>query len=383
MNIVFYGGHYWKKDAWFRKQQFASRLAERGHTIFYIEESVSIIRRKKGAQNPLFLTKFEKINENLHLITPSAYLPFPNNYFARKIYNLKLLYEVKRYLKQQSIDNFIFWFNKLDISSVLTRIKEFKIFDLCDDLPYYQKLFGNEKGYLLQDKYLKNAFGESNSSIVSAVRLREKYQKYSGTEILVEPNGHNLSLDKLEQIILPDDIKKIGSPRIGFIGTLFKFLDVKLLEYLIVSRPNYNFIFVGGIESTFPIDKFAKFNNFHHLGMKNKELIDSYIRSFDICLNPFSNHEVNESVNPVKVFEYLANNKKVLSTNMYSLMKEQISKYIIFAETHAEYLEKLDSLVDKSDYSIEVPKDIIENYSWDNIFKSLINKLNKEHKLNL
>ena len=64
MNILFFGVHYWD-GPWFRKQQFAKRLSDRGHKVFYVEESVSIIRRNKSDRNLPFKTTMRKENEPL------------------------------------------------------------------------------------------------------------------------------------------------------------------------------------------------------------------------------------------------------------------------------------------------------------------------------
>lgn len=105
---------------------------------------------------------------------------------------------------------------------------------------------------------------------------------------------------------IPQDIASIKKPIIGFIGTLFRFIDEDLLEFIISQRPQYEYVFIGKIESNFPIDKINIYKNVHFLGLKLPNEIASFINSFDLCINPFKVHEVNDSVSPVKVFEYLS-----------------------------------------------------------------------------
>jgi len=232
-------------------------------------------------------------------------------------------------------------------------------------------------------RYLKLAFHSSDISIVSAIKLKEKYQKFSKDEIIVIPNGHNIDLNKINSGIIPDDIKGIKRPIIGFLGTLFSFIDDKLLEYIISKRPNYNFVFVGGIESNFPVNKLTIYKNFIYLGKKPKEEIPNYINSFDICSNPFKVHEVNDSVNPVKVFEYLGMKKQTVSTEMYSLLKEDISKYIYFAKTKEEFLSLLDKILGMKSYVNNIPSHKIAFYHWDNLFEQLIKNINAKGLVNL
>lgn len=383
MNILFYGGHYWDRGSWFRKQQFASRLSKKGHRVFYVESSVSILRKTKFDKNLYFKTKITKINDNLFIITPSTMLPFPNYYYLRFIFNLKLLRDFKKYLKKLELTEFIIWFNQVEFSSITKNLKQIKIFDLADDRPYYSILANDEKGYKTMLKYVELAFSNSDICMVSAQKIKEKYQKYAKSEIFVIPNGHNIKLNQNTNYEVPEDLKSIEGPIVGFIGTLFHFIDDKLLEYIISKRPNYNFVFVGPIQNNFPINKIKYFKNVYLLGEKLKTEIPNYINSFTVCLNPFKVHEVNDSVSPVKVFEYLALKKHVISTEMYSLRKEKISQYIVFAKSYEDYLANLDKLVINHQSQIRINDDILEEYSWDKLFLKLISTINDKFKLKL
>ena len=379
MNILYYGGHYWDRGAWFRKQQFASRLAKRGHTIFYIEDSVSMIRKTDNHKNKYIITSFNKINNNLYIITPSCLFPLPNNYWSRFFFNLKLLLEIKIFFYKQDIQDFIIWYSHVPFSNILFLLKKRKIiFDLCDDLPYYSKLFNDEKGYETSMRHLRNAFYFADVAIVSALRIKEKYQYLAKDEIIVIPNGHNLTIPSGDILSKTRILLNIKKPIIGFIGTLFKFIDDDILEYIIKERPNYSYVFIGKVQSDFPIEKIRVFENVFLLGEKKKEEVQSFIAEFDICINPFRKHEVNDSVSPVKVFEYLALHKPVVSTNMYSLQREEIADYISFTNDKKEFIEKLDSIVNRHSIPKTIPARILQNYSWDNLFEKLINLINTQ-----
>jgi hypothetical protein len=382
MNILFYGGHYWDRGPWFRKQQFASRLSKRGHRVFYVEDSPSIIRRKKNDKNLFFKTVYKKINNNLFIITPSAVFPFPRNYHARNLYNKKLFYDIGRIFKKEGVDDYILWTNRIEIGTLLNKLKKVKIIDICDDIPFYQKLAGYHKGYLSAKRFFELTLKSADVVIVSAQKIKEKYEHLTSQEIIVIPNGHSIYLNNETKIVL-NNLESIPSPRIGFLGTLFQFTDDILLEYIIKERPSYNFIFLGDVDNSFPIEKIKNFNNVYFLGKISKDLVSNYIRYFDVCLNPFKNHEVNDSVSPVKVFEYLALRKPVVSTKMYSLMYEDIANYIYFAGDKQEYLKIIDGIVKNSQYNNNIPLETIQSYHWDDLFLKMICAINAKYDLNL
>jgi len=384
MNIVFFGGHYWDRGSWFRKQQFAKRLAQRKHNVFYVEQSISMIRKTSNDKNSYLKTKINKIYENLFVITPSTFFPFPRNRTIRNLYNKKILFDISQIMNKFHFTPDLWWWDRLDFITDLREIKGIHVVDLCDDLPYYHKLANNELEFKKSLNLLKHAIRHANINIVSATKIKDKYQKYAQNEIIVIPNGHDLDMNKLSNPKpAPPDIVKISKPRIGFIGTLFQFIDEELLYQIIKARPKYNYIFIGNIEDNFPIQRFNNFKNVFILGKKPKEQIHNYINSFDITINPFKIHEVNDSVNPVKVFEYLANKKQVVSTYMYSLMQEEISKYIHFAKNQDEFIKLLDSLVKNSHFVNDIPSQLIYNYSWDGLFAKMIKEINRVYNIKL
>lgn len=381
MNIIFYGGHHWE-DAWFRKQQFAKRFSEKGHRVFYVEQSKSMIRLNKNDKNKLFKTKVEKINDNLYIVSPSAIFPFPYKKTIRKWYNKKIFFDIKSYLRKLGANDYILWINRFDFINNLSDIKAIKIIDVCDDIPFYHKLANDEAKYNSSLETFESVFSGSNGIIVSAAKIKEKYKKFTDKEIIVIPNGHDIN-NPDKDLLVPQELLEIPSPRIGFLGTLFQFIDDELLEYIIKSRPNYNFVFLGMVQANFPIDKIKNYKNVFILGKKNKEQVQNFIKGFDITINPFKIHEVNDSVSPVKVFEYLALKKIVISTKMYSLEKENIAKYIEFADNYNDFLNKLDYHVENNKLENNIPNEILQQYSWDGLFNKLIKNINVKYKIDL
>jgi len=386
MNILYYGNHYWDRGPWFRKQYFAKYLTERGHCIFFIEGSTSIMKHNKQLKNKLFKFSFEKINDNLYIITPPAYFPFPNSYFSRHLFYLKLVHNIKKLFKSLKIDDYLIWFNIINFSSVLHLLNARKIiFDLSDDIPLYFKLSNNEKAYKVHSKCLKKAYQQADIPITTACKLKEKYQYLTDKEIIVISNGHNLDINSVhnKKFDIPADIKNIPRPVIGFIGTLFRFTDDELLDYCISSRPHYSFVFIGKHENGFPLSKIKKYHNVYILGEKPKNYIENYVNALDICFNPFKIHEVNDSVSPLKVFEYLALKKHVVSSCMYSLQKEDISKYIHFGKDYDEILNIIDSLVENRNYVNNIPDKELQKYHWYSLFMKLIGKINDNYDIEL
>ena len=335
-------------------------------------------------KNRLLKTQVRQSDENLFVITPSAYFPFPNSYYMRHLFNLKLLRDIRIIFRQLEVKDFIVWFNLLNFSTVLPNLKNKKIvFDMSDDIPLFFQLKGKQGLYRTQMRLLKKAYKYASIPVVSAKKIKEKYQKFSENEIIVIPNGHGYSTFRKNDVPVPADMKDIPEPRIGFLGTLFIFTDDQLLEHLISKRPEYQYIFVGKVQKEFPIERISRYKNVHLLGEKKKEEVGAYLEAMDICINPFKRHEVNDSVSPLKVYEYLAFSKPVVSTFMYSLQQENVSKHIHFCESADSFLDTLDHLVRGQDYQNPISeKELLENH-WESLFNRLLGEMKNQYGFEL
>ena len=110
---------------------------------------------------------------------------------------------------------------------------------------------------------------------------------------------------------LPADAAAIAGPRIGFIGNVAHWVNLELVLRILPRRPDWQFIFVGPWQRP---EKPPQAPNFHWLGARDYEQIPHYIAAFDVCLIPFEDNELTRAVDPLKLYEYLAVGKPVVST---------------------------------------------------------------------
>lgn len=377
MNILFFGGMSWFDGGWFRRQHFAYRLSLKGHRIIYVEK-LEALKNVKFLHE--FKSKITKVNENLMVLKPSHRLPLKHSLLSNYIYNYMLLLQLRIVFKQLNFQPDIIWTNNINYWYLIKKLNRISILDLVDDLPYYMILAKNFIGYRRAMYNLYKTFQLTDIHIVTAKRLEEKYREFSKKGIIQVSNGHNIDIGKKEYV-MPIHYQKISKPIILFVGTLFSFIDEKLLKFIIKDNPCYNFIFIGKIEKNFDFSALSTYNNVFHLGFIPREEIENYIYFSDICINPFKVHEVNHSVSPVKVFEYLAQKKHVISTDMYSLRREKISRFIHFAKDKIEFSFLLKKVIDSNELINYLPEEIIMEYHWDSLYKKLLNEINDKHNL--
>ncbi|WP_373085975.1 glycosyltransferase [Sneathiella sp.] len=110
----------------------------------------------------------------------------------------------------------------------------------------------------------------------------------------------------------PEDISKIGRPRVGFIGGIdIHTFDPDLFVKTARALPEVQFIMIGACslkEGWCPLD------NVHLLGQRLYEQIASYMAACDVLIMPWNQSDWIKACNPVKMKEYLAIGRPVVST---------------------------------------------------------------------
>lgn len=103
-------------------------------------------------------------------------------------------------------------------------------------------------------------------------------------------------------------------PRVGFVGALFEWIDFDLLAATARRLPDYHFVFVGPQRFGMPVQELLSLPNVHHFGSVPFEQVPRWLCGFDVCLIPFKQGIISEAADPLKLYEYLAAGRPVVST---------------------------------------------------------------------
>ena len=154
----------------------------------------------------------------------------------------------------------------------------------------------------------------SDVTVVSAHALEARHRRYARRVVYV-PHGVDVEWfqqQTAQQRPLPD-LGSITGPIAGFVGRIADWIDLAILSASADALPNWTFVCVG--PENIDVRPYER-PNLRFLGRKPYELVPQYIARFDVCLMPFADNEVARSVNPLKMYEYLALGKPVVSTHM-------------------------------------------------------------------
>lgn len=161
------------------------------------------------------------------------------------------------------------------------------------------------------------------------------------------------------------EAEKKSGYSIGYVGTLSHWLDIKLLRDSLTWGYGITYHFIGKNE-TESIE-----GGVYH-GIINHDLLPEKVNEFDCLIMPFVVNDIVLAVDPVKMYEYIAFGKCIVS--VYYPELEQFSDYVYFYNSSDEYKELLEFLTKEGfppKYNNVQQKKMLENSTWNARYKAL------------
>ena len=163
-----------------------------------------------------------------------------------------------------------------------------------------------------------------------------------------------------------------------FMGTLFNFSGLKevALELAKIKdeEPNIKLLFVGKGDA---LEDIQKIREARHLekriiltGRQPFKRIPEFLAAADICMLPAYNNEIMRDIVPIKMYEYMAMEKPVITTKLLGVMMEFGEDHgVIYVDKPEDALKKAVELIEKGTFKEHGLKArrFVEKYSWEDI----------------
>jgi glycosyltransferase involved in cell wall biosynthesis len=334
-------------DLWTRKQRFMQRLARQGNRVLYVEAQASLASRGLLRADPGRTGRWRvgprPVEANLHVATLPLVAPgFQMSLAVNKVNNAFLAPILKRWAGRLVFDRPVLWTYNPYSESLLGRLGErLTIYDCVDDFSSTRGLVRRSVVETLEARLIEKARAVvvTHENLYQAKRARAR-------AIHLIPNGveieHFQAAARPETPVAPE-LGALPHPVIGFIGSLQYWIDFDLLRFLAESRPRWSFVLVGPVGRLAPVAKLRDHPNVHLLGRRAYAELPSYLRAFDACLNPYVVDDLARHCSPLKLYEYLASGKPVVSVDMPEARK--FARVVGIGRTYAEVLTRLEEAV--------------------------------------
>lgn len=137
---------------------------------------------------------------------------------------------------------------------------------------------------------------------------------------------------------LPEELRDVPRPIAGFFGGMDAHtFDYPLMLDVVRRTPEISFVFVGN--SSIDRSALKTCPNAFVIPQQPYERIPAFGRGFDVCLMPWNQNRWIAGCNPIKLKEYLALGKPIVSTPFPEL--ERYEGLVLTARDHAEFAARV------------------------------------------
>jgi teichuronic acid biosynthesis glycosyltransferase TuaH len=257
--------------------------------------------------------------ERLQLFTPTKW--FPNSMPLGRARNEKYLVDqIKQALRNLDWCPTHLWINQHEARHLIdAEIAPISVYDITDD---WTKFSGNQLQLELIIEQDATLCKSCDHVIVCSQQLFDDKSKLVDAEKLhLIPNGvHVDHYESVADTSLPvhELAQNWDKPVFGYTGTIHgDRVDVNLIASVAKSYPSATIAMVGpNLLEQSDQQKLDQFSNIVFTGPQPYSELPDIMRAFDVCMVPHLVTQFTESLNPIKLWEYLAAGKPIVSTNV-------------------------------------------------------------------
>ena len=318
---------------WQGPQEIASRLAEAGNRVLYIENTgvrtptLRDARRVTGrllrwirafASNGL-----SSLAPNLRLCSPVVLPPLGRRWRRQINRNVFLPAVSGAALRLGMRDPVILTFlptdTAVDLIGMLRGDAGVVVYYCVAD---FAELSADPLRMLQTERELLQS---SDLVLAQCAPLADHCSKWA-TDIHVIPYGVNLDNFPVNKglrnasegaAITSGSTRKSPMPVIGYVGGLHRHVDFQLLTAMAEARPDWSWICIGPVQTN--IARLSELPNVKLIGEVQHHNLGEHIETFDVGIVPYVHSAYTDTVVPTKINEYLALGKPVVSTDLSSV----------------------------------------------------------------
>lgn len=368
LHVICFGGEDW----WYHNQahidmQLMRRFAKICTTLYInsiVMQKPNLTEGKKFVQKltrkaKSILTGLKKSNAGFWVYSPFS-LPVHHISWAEPFNEMLLINQLRRVERKLRMQNPLIWVVCPTACDIAIKMKKCQLVYLRTDR--YEEYPNVDREMIKKyDRRLKAAADLTifvNRTLYEQERCQCKKTIYldHGVDFEVfasaEQDPHK-----------PPDIATIPKPIVGFFGGIDAYtVDIDFIEKVVDYLPGKSFVFVGKA-STDCSGLMAK-GNVWMLGQKPYKQIPHYGKCFDVAIMPWRQNRWIQACNPIKLKEYLALGKPIVSTPFTEL--ETYQEVMYRAKTPKEFAQCIErALVEDGPEKISARRKKVEKATWD------------------
>ncbi|MEZ4829311.1 MAG: glycosyltransferase [Bacteroidia bacterium] len=311
------------------------------------------INRRKNALlfNNNICTNLADTPPFLSVVTPPPVWPAnwlsPGATYNRlsRLNNQKFIRTLRQILRQNDIKNYL----------LLNVFNPFVGFDIPPDIRpalsvYYsvdaiaESVYIKKHGPTLEKRMLR----EADVCLATSSALQKYCETHTDKPVYLLPNGADVGLFRTAmEATLPRPAELAVETRkvIVYTGAIGLRNDFELMKKIAEVHSDKLLLLVGPVTATYEEVGLGQMDNVRFTGSKPLEALPAYLQHADCAIIPFRCNALTRSIYPLKLHEYLAAGKAVVSTP-FSPDIEAFGEYIRLAGDHDNFVAAVGEAVE-------------------------------------
>lgn len=245
----------------------------------------------------------KKVSANFPVISPLT-IPAPKSALARTLAKHLLKWQINKVTQSFQFTEITLWLSLPTAVDMIGSLGEKHVIYYCGDD------FGALAGVDHQTAITREQELQHKADLILAVS-QKLVQRFPKDKTLLLPHGVDFDLFSQPtepHPILADDAR----PTAGFYGSLSEWLNTELIIEVAHRLPDWRFVFVG--KPDIDIAPLIALDNIEHYPAVSHSELPRFSQHWTVSILPFRDSEQIRACNPLKLREYLATGRPVVST---------------------------------------------------------------------
>lgn len=378
--ICFGGGDWWYHNRAHIDMQLMRRFAKNGTVLYVNSVVIQKMKLTKGGSFPAkFIRKARSImrglrssGEGFWVYSPLT-LPIHHISWVGSLNEFFLRTQVKNVMRKLNMHKPLVWVACPGACDTSIRLNKCKLIwqrtDRWEEFPNVDA--DTIKRY---DRKLK-----ANADLtvfVSSLLYKEEGKQCKKALYLDHGVDYAMFAYAHKDGYIPADIASIRKPIAGFFGGIDAHTsDIGFLTDVTKLLPEMSFVLIGSV--SLDCSELGSRKNVFILGQKPYQQIPHYGKCFDVAIMPWRQNRWIQACNPVKLKEYLALGKPVVSTPFAEL--EKYNGLVYEAKTPSEFAERIKKALEQnSPECIAARRKRIQSSTWDSKADLVLQEISAE-----
>ncbi len=384
-DIVVIGIQPWDIEIGSNCKNIAEEMAKYNR-VLYVNSPLDRNTKKNKKDDPKIQKRLDIIagkQKSIESVTTNLWNLYPKNMvesinwipdgvlydFINKQNNSKFADDIKSAIKQLGFKNIILFndssmFLGLYLKELLKpSVYVYYMRDYLTKNPYWRK----------HGLRLEPILVEKSDVVVNNSTLYAEYGQQFNKHSYMVGQGCDVKLftDSNNSIKIAEDMLEIPKPVIGYVGFLSsRRLDINLLIHMAKQRPQWSIVLVGPEDDNFKSSELHQLKNVYFLGSRDGNVLPSYIKSFDVAINPQLINDATMGNYPRKIDEYLAMGKPTVGSATKAMEYFKNDTYL--ATTHDEWVECIDKAIEEDNELLRMNRIACgTSHSWETNVKEI------------